>query len=136
MKNLLKIFMTVVAGMMAFSCVTDTTDDLTASVGKGQKTVISVSLEKSRTQLGGYNEDAKKYPMYWSAGDKISVNGVESEEAVISEANAAVASFALNGVEKPFCIAYPAAPQGQVLFAENQTHTAGTFGDGVSTMYG
>ena len=121
---------------MAFSCATDTTDDLGVNLGKGQKTVISVSLEESRTYLGGYDKDAKKYPMYWSAGDKISVNGVESEEAVISEADAAVASFALNGVEKPFCIAYPAAPEGQVLFAENQTHTAGTFGDGVSTMYG
>ncbi len=56
MKNFVKIFMTVVAGMMAFSCATDTTDDLGVNLGKGQKTVISVSLEKSRTQLGEYNE--------------------------------------------------------------------------------
>jgi len=136
MKKIVKIFMTVAAGMMAFSCATDTTDDLGVNLGKGQKTVISASLEESRTQLGGYDEVNEKYPMYWSEGDKISVNGVESESAVISEANGAVASFTVSGVEKPFCIAYPAAPEGQVLFAENQTHTAGTFGDGVSTMYG
>ncbi len=35
MKNLTKIFMAVVAGMFAFSCVTDTTDDLGIEVGKG-----------------------------------------------------------------------------------------------------
>ncbi len=135
MRKLVRIFMTVVAGMMAFSCATDTTDDLGVNLGKGQKTVISVSLEESRTYLGTLADG--KYPMYWSADDKISVNGVESEPAVISEANGAVASFTVNGVEKPFCIAYPAAPKGQVLFAENQVHSVNnSFSDGVSTMYG
>jgi len=142
MRKLVKIFMTVVAGMMAFSCATDTTDDLTASVGKGQKTVISVSLEESRTYLGGYNEDAKKYPMYWSEGDKISANGVVSEAAVISTSNEAVASFAVNGLNEPdhYFVTYPAVANAegkwQVKFEDVQNYKNGTFDKGVSTMYG
>ncbi|MBE6195418.1 MAG: hypothetical protein E7140_06810, partial [Rikenellaceae bacterium] len=143
MRKLVKIFMTVVAGMMVFSCATDTTDDLGVNLGKGQKTVISVSLEESRTYLGGYDKDAKKYPMYWSAGDKISVNGVESEEAVINTGNAAVASFAVNGLNEPdhYFVAYPAvANDWQVKFAAEQNNLSGekntTFDEGVSTMYG
>ena len=135
--------MTVAAGMMAFSCATDTTDDLGVNLGKGQKTVISVSLEESRTQLGGYDEANEKYPMYWSAGDKISVNGVESEEAVISTGNAAVASFAVNGLGEPdhYFVAYPAVEgDWQVKFAAEQNNLSGekntTFDEGVSTMYG
>ena len=141
MKNFVKIFMTVVAGMMAFSCATDTTDDLGVNLGKGQKTVISVSLEESRTQLGGYDEANEKYPMYWSAGDKISANGVESEEAVISTSNEAVASFAVNGLGEPdhYFVTYPAvANDWQVKFAAEQKWTTDnkTFDEGVSTMYG
>jgi len=145
MKNFVKIFMTVVAGMMAFSCATDTTDDLTASVGKGQKTVISASLEESRTQLGGYDKANKKYPMYWSAGDKISANGIVSEPAVINTGNAAVASFAVNGLGEPdhYFVAYPAVANAegdwQVKFAAEQKWTFEkntTFDEGVSTMYG
>jgi len=140
MKNFLKIFMTVVAGMMAFSCVTDTTDDLGVNLGKGQKTVISVSLEESRTYLGALADN--KYPMYWSAGDKISVNGVESEAAVIKTDNAAVASFVVNGLGEPdhYFVTYPAVANAeskwQVKFATEQAHTEGTFDNNVSTMYG
>ena len=35
MKKFTKIFMAVVAGMFAFSCVTDATEDLGTEVGKG-----------------------------------------------------------------------------------------------------
>ena len=132
MKNLTKIFVAVVAGMFAFSCVTDATEDL--GVKLGGQTEITLSLEESRTQLGEKAGDL--YPLYWSEGDKISVNGVESAEAAISS-NQAVATFTIDGtVAAPYCIAYPAAPAGQVIFAENQTHAGDTsFGNGVATMY-
>ena len=81
MKNLTKIFMAVVAGMFAFACVTDTTEDLGLQVGGANDTTVelSLSLEESRTQLGEKVDGL--YPVYWSAGDKISVNGIESGEA-------------------------------------------------------
>ncbi len=133
MKTLTKLIMAVVA-MVAVSCTTDATEDLTANIVGGGETTITLSLEESRTQLG--EKAGNLYPLYWSEGDKISVNGIESNAAVI-ESNRPVATFSVSGaVNTPYSIAYPAAPAGQVLFAEKQTHTDNTtFGSGISTMY-
>ena len=132
MKNLTKIFVAVAALFAGFACTTDVTEDLGVAVG-GQ-TEIVLSLEESRTQLG--EKAGEVYPLYWSAGDKISVNGVESAGAEVS-ANSAVASFTLPGtLTTPYSIAYPAAAEGQVLFAAEQSYVEGTFSNGASTMYG
>ena len=131
MKNLFKILLAVVA-LAVVGCTTDTTEDFGVTVD-GQKT-ITLSLEESRTQLG--TEVNGLYPLTWSEGDKISVNGVESGEAIIDSNNPANASFVVSG-SAPYCIAYPAAPEGQVLFAAEQEHVSDTtFGSGVATMYG
>ena len=135
MKNLTKIFMAVAVAMFAFACVTDTTEDLGIKV-EGQGGVeLTLSLEESRTQLGEKVDGI--YPLYWSKGDKISVNGVESGEAIINQSNPASAVFAIQEAES-YAVAYPAAAAGQVLFAEKQNHVAkgDTFASGVSTMYG
>ena len=136
MKNLFKILLAVVA-LAVVGCTTDATEDLDTQFGgvDGQ-TAITLSLEESRTQLG--TEVDGLYPLTWSKGDKISVNGVESGEAVIDSNNPASATFTIGGTPaKPYCIAYPAAAEGQVLFAANQVHASNTtFGNGVATMYG
>ncbi|MBR1962647.1 MAG: hypothetical protein IKA26_06835, partial [Alistipes sp.] len=121
MKNLFKILLAVVA-LAVVGCTTDATEDLDTQFGgvDGQ-TTITLSLEESRTQLG--TEVDGLYPLTWSKGDKISVNGVESGEAVIDSDNPASATFTIGGTPaKPYCIAYPAAAEGQVLFAANQVH--------------
>ena len=137
MKNLTKIFFAIAAGIFAFSCVADATDDLGVQVGgaNGATVELSLSLEESRTQLG--EKVGGLYPIYWSEGDKISVNGVESSEAQINQSNPASAVFAVVEADT-YAVAYPAAPAGQVLFAEKQSHVAegNTFASGVSTMYG
>ena len=135
MKNLTKIFFAVAVAMFAFACVTDTTEDLGIKV-EGQGGVeLTLSLEESRTQLGEKVDGL--YPLYWSEGDKISVNGVESGEAIINQSNPASAVFAVQEAES-YAVAYPAAAAGQVLFAEKQSHIVegNTFASGVSTMYG
>ena len=77
MKNLAKIFTAVMAGLFAFSCVTDATEDLGVKVNGNGQTAFTISLEKSRTQLG--EKDASgKYPLYWSEGDQIAINGQAS----------------------------------------------------------
>ena len=133
MKNLSKIFLAVAVACASFACTTDATEDLGVNVG-GQ-TQITISLEESRTQLGAEADGV--YPLYWSNGDKISVNGVESNEISVGE-KASVASFTIPAtLSAPYCIAYPAAAEGQVMFAAAQTHVSNTtFGSGVSTMYG
>ena len=131
MKRLTKIFFAVAALFAGFSCTTDATEDLGVDVGA--KTEFTLSLEQSRTQLG--EKAGEVYPLYWSNGDKISVNGVESSALSVS-GNSAVATFTIPGtLTTPYCIAYPATTADQVLFADQQSYAEGTFASGVSTMY-
>ena len=136
MKNLTKIFMAVVAGMLAFSCVTDATNDLAPELGSGVagQTELTLSLEESRTFLGEKAGDL--YPLYWSEGDQVSVNGTAYTVAVSSD-NKAVGVLSNVAEAETYCIAYPVANAGEVHFAEVQHHVAegNTFESGVSTMY-
>ena len=124
-----------IVALVALSCTTDATQDLGVDFGNEGLTQITLSLEESRTQLG--EKAGEVYPLYWSEGDKISINGVESNALSASEAGQVSAVFSVAGTpEKPYCIAYPAAAAGQVLFAEKQNYVGnGTFESGVSTMY-
>ena len=72
MKNLAKIFMAITVGLFAFSCATDTTENLGIEIGKGDGMELVLSLEEARTQLGEKADGI--YPVYWSQVDKISVN--------------------------------------------------------------
>ena len=131
MKNLTKMFWAVAALFAGVACTTDATEDLGVAVDGQTKFVLS--LEESRTQLG--DKAGEVYPLYWSAGDKISVNGVES--APLASGNSAVATFTVSGaLATPYCIAYPAANAGEVVFAAEQSYVEGTFSNGASTLYG
>ena len=145
MKTLTKIFMAVVA-LFAVSCVTDTTEDLGVNLGEGQ-TTISISLEESRTHLGekvGEGEDAQ-YPLYWSEGDQIAVNGKASNALPKSAHGQQSATFTLNGaIGFPRTIVYPAPAEGvvaetagqyPVTFLATQEYIEGTFAEGAAPMY-
>ena len=133
MKHLTRIFLTVAILFTGVACTTDTTEDL--GVNGLDQTKIVLSLEESRTQLGEKSGDL--YPVYWSEGDQISVNGVASNALTAAQAGSSVAEFTVNGTHDTFNIAYPAAEANQVLFAATQAHTSNTtFASGVATLYG
>ena len=135
MKRIALIF-TMIVSLALFSCTTDTTQEIDPTVGGVDQTTITLSLESSRTQLGEKAEGI--YPLYWSEGDQISVNGVASNILTAEQAGSSKATFVVSGtLQTPYCIAYPAAAEGKILFAEKQSHAGNTtFGNGVSTMYG
>ena len=144
MKNLTKIFMAVAVAMFAFACVTDTTEDLGIEVGKGGVTEITVSLEESRTQLGERDADGE-YPLYWSEGDAIAINGVASTPLAASYNGQVAASFTFQGVlTAPYSVVYPAPAEGvtaaeglqPITFLAVQPYTEGTFVSGAAPMYG
>ena len=116
MKNLTKIFMAVVAGMFAFSCVTDATGDLAPEVdvngGNGQHS-LTISLEGSKTQLGEKSAEGI-YPVSWCEDDAIAVNGFASTGIEI-KANGKTATFTFGDSvsSRPFNIVYP-APAAEV----------------------
>ena len=131
-KFFVRLLVAVVA-LAAVSCATDATQDL--GVNLSEKTTLNLSWEKVRTQLGEKVDGA--YPLYWSEGDQISVNGVASEPLTEEQSGKSSATFTVEGEFASFNVAYPAAEEGQVLFAEKQAHLNNdTFASGVTTVYG
>ena len=133
MKRLTKLFVVVTALFAGIACTTDVTEDL--GVNLGGQTTLTISLEESRTQLG--EEADGVYPLYWSEGDKISVNGVESEALAASAEGKANATFTFEGqLAHPYSVVYPASSKNEVTFLAEQSYVEGTFAAGAAPMYG
>ena len=135
MKNLTKIFMAVILLAGAVACVQDKTVD---EVGAFQPTTyITISLEDAnKTSLGEKTEEGF-YPLYWSKGDQVSINGIASAALADVEENAVEGLFEFtSSLEKPYKASYPATEAGKVLFATHQTYKSGTFSSGAAAMYG
>ena len=141
MTNFTKLFVAVAALLVGIACTTDTTENLGVAVGG--HTEIALSLESSRTQLGEKVDNV--YPLYWSEGDKISVNGVVSEALEASADGNESAVFTLNGnVAYPYNIVSPAA-EGisavtsgcqAVVFPATQSYVANNVDGNAVVMYG
>ena len=138
MKNLFKLLMAGVL-LTSVSCVQDITEDIAVGV-PGATTEFTVGIEAPRVILG--DKDALgKYPLYWSNGDKISINGIASAGTVIEEGvQTSQANFVVTPGEDqvlvaPFNVLYPSNTAGQVVFKTLQTFTEGTFANGTTPMY-
>ena len=133
MKTLTKLFVVVAVLFASLACTTDVTNDL--GVNLAGQTILTVSLEESRTQLGEKADGV--YPLYWSANDCISVNGVSSNLLSAEEADKATAVFVFEGTfEYPYSVVYPAATASEVIFEAVQNYTEGSFAAGAAPMYG
>ena len=149
MKNFTRLLMAVVL-FVSYSCVQDTTEDLAPVIsesgsGSGEVKTLQVTLPNpSRTTLGEKVDG--KYPVYWSEGDVLSVNGRQTSGISISENNKSVAIFDMpSSVSVPYHIVYPYpgedvvadANSGKfpVVFPTNQDYTEGTFAQGAAPMY-
>ena len=129
MKNFIHLF--ALLSFILVGCQTDTLSD--AALGAGDANVLNVSLGQTRVSLGAKGSDGI-YPLYWSEGDKIVVNGIQSAEAQIDAANKASAkfSFAESTLSYPYNITYPycvstTAEKAVVEFPAKQIYTEGTF---------
>ena len=142
MKKLVKLLMAVVA-LFAYSCVTDATEDLAVQLDKNAgQTTLTISLEGTKTHIGAKAEDA--YPLYWSAGDQIAINGVASHPLTEAAHGQASAEFIFDGeLAYPYNLVYP-APAPEVVAAEGlqavtllatQKYTPGTFAEGAAPLY-
>lgn len=90
----------------------------------------SIGGDVTKTSLG--QEADGKYPVSWTAGDRICVNGVESGEAVFSDADAKTATFSFSealGTEG-FKAVYPASAwktDGVITVPAAQTYIKDSF---------
>ena len=134
-KNLLLI--SALLSMLFVGCQTDMID---STIDGDGSITLTVSTAVTRTSLGEKTGDV--YPVYWSEGDKISVNGVQSEEAVIKAEDASTAQFTIDSsVKYPYNITYPyasncTATAPRVVFPAQQSYVEGTFASGSAPMCG
>ena len=132
-----RLFLALASALYLLACQTDNTIDGTYEVGDS---TLVVSLDNTRTLLG--DKSGNTYPVYWSEGDKIAVNGVESDAAVVDAENASKASFNFNTtLSYPYSITYPyvsttTAKAPKVVFPAEQNYAEGTFAEGSAPMCG
>ena len=140
MKTFTKLFVVIVA-LFAYACATDTTEDLGINLN-GSKSEISLSLEGTKVHIDG--KVGEEYPLYWSEGDKIAVNGIASAPLAAEAHGKASATFTVEGnLEYPYNIVYPAPSEGAVAaeglqvvtFLASQPYTAGSFAEGSTPLY-
>ena len=141
MKNLAKFFVAVAALFVGVSCTTDTTEDLAPTViGKSDFSITVSTGGDVRTSLGEKADDA--YPIYWSKGDKLSLNGAASAALPTMEEPTNVATFTWEGLTEeqqtaPFFVLYPASTEpNTVTFDATQGYVKGTFQSGSVPMFG
>ena len=136
MRNFLLVLTSI--ALWLTSCTTDITDN-NIVVADGV-TTLTLATQAVRTSLGEKSGDT--YPIYWSQGDKIAVNGAVSNEAVIDEENPTSATFSVNSVlNYPYCVTYPYTPTTtdeapKVEFLAEQAYCEGSFCHGSAPMCG
>ena len=139
MTSLFKNAIIVILALLTVGCQNDLTTD--KSIGEGVSS-LTISTPTTRTYLG--TKDSDTYPLYWSEGDRIIVNGILSGEAVINPTNPSSASFTFDAIVNfPLSIIYSATtyeenaiPAGSVCFPQEQNYEVNTIKSEYAPMYG
>ena len=124
---------------LAVGCQRDSSTDIAPSEGG---VILNVSLAPTRVSLG--SKVGNTYPVYWNEGDRLVVNAVQSEEAVIDANDKSKATFYFSeeaSLSHPFNITYPYCPattaeHPMVEFPAEQHYTKGSFEVGSAPMCG
>lgn len=127
MKNFVFAIITSIALLFA-GCSTDGITE--TGIRTDGITSLTITTEPTRTSLG--EKVGESYPLYWSEGDKIAVNGTPSDEANIDTTNRTVAHFTFGEeLRYPLSIVYPYAATTTstqtVVIPSVQHYTEGTF---------
>lgn len=101
--------------------------------------VAGVPEDGVKTVLGPKGENAR-YPVYWQAGDAISVNGTVSRPLSGAEAGGSSATFTFDQTPAEaavYNVIYPATTAlDRVVFPASQTYTEGSFAQGAAPLAG
>ena len=159
-----KLYFLVVAvlALGCFSCTNEPIEEGTVVIAPADYSLeVRIADSQTKVSLGSKGEDGV-YPLYWSEGDKIWLNGYISSEAAIDEANPSCARFDFQSVvlDYPYNILYPvnevllenipvvggaqtfssstsvSTYGSNVVFASQQNYKEGTFESGTTPMYG
>ena len=105
-----------------------------------QPFLLKAGVEEAavKTVLG--DKEGSKYPVLWSEGDVISINGLVSKHLTADEAGAASATFTFD--EKPadagvYNVVYPGSnTSGRVVFPSSQSYVENSFCPGAAPLIG
>ena len=102
------------------------------------KTTLKIGVAPELKTYLGTETGSRK--VYWSNGDQIAVNGVESEALANLADNTLTADFTFEGaLTKPYNVIYPASiytDETHVTLPAIQDYKAGSFADGMFPMVG
>ena len=106
----------------------------------GEETTLTVTLNvpvsETKTTLG--SKSGSTYPILWSAGDVITLNGTAATEFTPASGNAsATAKFKVDNLTAPYNFLYRgvAGQSNQVSFPATQVYVAGGFDPAAMPMY-
>ena len=125
--------------LLTGGCQSDFTEEKTTLVDGGVQS-LTISLEQTRTALGEKVNDF--YPVYWSEGDRVSANGISSNDVEINAEDRTRATFSFDGtLNYPINITYPhtstsTANAPKVVFPAEQAYTEGTYAANSTPMCG
>lgn len=118
------------------SCSEANPDKAESEITSDGGTVLTAVIgTDTRTILG--DKVGKEYPILWTAGDKINVNGESSSDAVIKDGSKQ-ASFAFGKeMSAPYSAVYPASAykaEGVITIPSTQSYVTGSFDPASSVM--
>ncbi|MBP3481801.1 MAG: hypothetical protein J6K28_00200 [Alistipes sp.] len=128
---------------LALVCAGCTKDaDMSANRPLEKVTCINVSVgDETRISLGDRGEDGT-YPVIWSDGDAVAINGCVSTSVAIDALNPSKASFSFDGVllETPYDVVYPAsafdADTKCIVLPSVQRYVGGSFDPQAAVLLG
>ena len=118
------------------SCSEANPDKAESEIPSDGGTVLTAVIgTDTKTMLG--DNVGKEYPILWTEGDKINVNGESSSEAAVKEGSKQ-ASFAFGKeMSAPYSAVYPASAykaEGVITIPSMQSYVAGSFDPASSVM--
>lgn len=138
MKNIKYVLPIFLAAMISCTKEAPATDGPENPDTPAAVTMLSASIGGDVTKTAMGAENAGKYPVTWSEGDRIRLNGgAESADAVIAD-GAKTASFNFGGeISAPFKAVYPSSAwkaEGVIAIPAEQAYVKGTFDPGSAVM--
>lgn len=132
------LYTTAIIALLLSACTKEFQGD--SIISSIHSATLEISLEQTRTSLG--SKSSNEYPVYWSEGDMIAINGKCSNAAKIDAENRANAVFTIDGgLSYPYHVTYPytsstSSQAPVVLFPAEQHYTKDSFEKDSAPMCG
>ena len=131
--------LTLLCGLYCMSCKQDPQENIVCDeIGF---TLSTETVPASRTHLG--EESNRAFPVYWSDGDCINVNGTTSAPLQGVSEQQTSATFKIRGLAAPYRIIYPASAYAgeissqeiRIRIPDTQNYTEDSFAEGSALMF-